>query len=81
MDKKTSSKKTETITGARIVVMPTKTGSTPAMIYKGELPEKGDVMKFRMPNGVTYSGKIADFIESNGEILVEFTDGILPVTK
>jgi hypothetical protein len=30
------------ITGARIVTMPTPTGTTPAMIYSGDVPEKGD---------------------------------------
>jgi len=61
--------------------MPTKTGSTPAMIYKGDVPEKGAVMQFLMPNGVTYSGTVADVTEADGEVLVEFTDGILPVKK
>jgi len=78
MDKKTSSKKTEKITGARIVTMPTKTGTTPAMIYKGKTPKAGDVLHFAMPNGVTYSGTVADATDADGEVLVEFTDGILP---
>ena len=76
------SKKTHSaITGAKIVTMPTKTGSTPAMLYKGDVPEKGAVMQFLMPNGVTYSGTVADVTEADGEVLVEFTDGILPVKK
>ena len=76
------SKKTHSaITGAKIVTMPTKTGSTPAMIYKGDVPEKGAVMQFLMPNGVTYSGTVVDATEADGEVLVEFTDGILPVKK
>ena len=76
------SKKTHSaITGAKIVTMPTKTGSTPAMIYKGDVPENGSVMKFTMPNGVTYSGTVADVTEADGEVLVEFKNGILPVLK
>ena len=73
--------KTKPITGARIVTMPTPTGTTPAMIYTGKTPKAGDVMQFAMPNGVTYSGTVADAIESDGEVLVEFTNGILPVKK
>ena len=79
MDKKPPRKRAGTINGARIVTMPTKTGSTPAMIYKGEVPEKGDVMQFSMPNGVTYSGTVAESTEADGEVLVEFTNGILPI--
>ena len=73
--------KTKPILGARIVTMPTPTGSTPAMIYKGDVPEKGVVMQFTMSNGVTYSGTVADATEAGGEVLVEFTNGILPVKK
>jgi len=69
------------ITGARIVTMPTKTGTTPAMIYKGKTPKAGDVLQFTMSNGVTYSGTVADATEADGEVLVEFTNGILPVKK
>jgi len=74
MDKKT-------ITGARIVTMPTPTGTTPAMIYNGDVPEKGDVLQFAMSNGVTYSGTVADATEASGEVLVEFTSGLVPVKK
>ena len=71
----------ETITGARIVTMPTPTGTTPAIIYNGDAPEVGAVMQFAMPNGITYSGTVADATEADGEVLVEFTSGILPVKK
>jgi hypothetical protein len=67
------------ITGARIVTMPTKTGTTPAMAYNGKTPKVGDVLQFAMSNGVTYSGTVADAIEADGEVLVEFTNGILPL--
>ena len=81
MDKKTHRAKAGPITGARIVTMPTPTGTTPAMIYNGDVPEKGVVMQFAMSNGVTYSGTVADATEAGGEVLVEFTNGILPVLK
>ena len=63
------------ITGARIVTMPTPTGTTPAMICNG------DVLQFAMSNGVTYSGTVADATEAGGEVLVEFTSGLVPVKK
>jgi len=81
MTKKDSPAKAGPITGASIVTMPTPTGTTPAMIYKGKAPEVGAVMQFAMPNGVTYSGTVADATEADGEVLVEFTNGILPVKK
>ena len=77
---RTSKPKAGTIIGARIVTMPTPTGTTPAMIYRGDVvPEKGDVLQFIMSNGVTYSGTVADATNADGEVLVEFTDGILPI--
>ena len=63
------------ITGARIVTMPTPTGTTPAMICNG------DVLQFAMSNGVTYSGTVADATEAGGEVLVEFTSSLVPVLK
>ena len=71
--------KTRPITGARIVTMPTPTGTTPAMIYNGKTPKAGDVLHFAMPNGVTYSGTVVDATEAGGEVLVEFTSGLVPV--
>ena len=61
--------------------MPTPTGTTPAMICNGDVPEKGDVLQFSMSNGVTYSGTVADATEAGGEVLVEFTSGLVPVKK
>ena len=81
MDKKKSRAKTGPITGALIVTMQTPTGTTPAMLYNGDVPEKGAVMQFAMPNGIIYSGTVADATEAGGEVLVEFTNGILPVKK
>ena len=81
MNKKTHRAKAGPITGARIVTMPTPTGTTPAMIYNGDVPEKGDVLQFAMSNDVTYSGTVADATEAGGEVLVEFTSGLVPVKK
>jgi len=46
-----------------------------------DVPEKGDVMQFTMSNGVTYSGTVADATEADGEVLVEFISGLVPVLK
>ena len=73
--------KTKPITGARIVTMPTPTGTTPAMIYTGKTPKAGDVMQFTMSNGITYSGTVSDATEDDGEVFVEFTSGLVPVLK
>ena len=78
MTKKDSPAKAGPITGAHIVTMPTPTGTTPAMIYRGTAPEVGAVMQFAMPNGVTYSGTVAGAIEAGGEVLVEFKNGLTP---
>ena len=51
------------------------------MICNGDVPEKGDVLQFAMSNGVTYSGTVADATEASGEVLVEFTSGLVPVLK
>jgi hypothetical protein len=69
------------ITDAQVVAMPTPTGSTPAIVYRGIEPKKGSVIKFTLGNGVTYTGTVADATNADGEVLVEFTDGILPVKK
>jgi hypothetical protein len=51
------------------------------MICNGDVPEKGDVLQFAMSNGVTYSGTVADATEAGGEVLAEFTSGLVPVLK
>jgi len=69
----------EPITGARIIAMPTGTGSTPALIYKGsDIPKAGTKLLAKMDNGTTYSGIVADATEADGEVLVEFRDGLTP---
>lgn len=74
-------RKAKPIAEARIVTMQTPTGSTPAVAYRGTIPKVGEVIQFTLANGVTYSGTVADAVEADGEVLIEFTNGILPVTK
>jgi hypothetical protein len=51
-----------------------------ALIYRGDAPEVGQVLRFVLANGVTYQGKVKDFTDTDGEILAEFSDGLRPVT-
>lgn len=50
----------------------------PAALYSGEKPSKGDTLKFTLNNGVTYSGVVLDATEADGQVLVEFRDGLKP---
>jgi hypothetical protein len=50
-----------------------------ALIYTGDKPEIGAVLRFTLANGVTYEGTVKDFTEAGGEVLAEFSDGPRPV--
>ncbi|MBM2293745.1 hypothetical protein JQX09_17590 [Sulfitobacter pseudonitzschiae] len=54
--------------------------SPPCALYDGTAPEKGDRISFKLANGVTYTGVVADATEADGNVLVEFVDGIKPVS-
>jgi len=51
----------------------------PVAQYQGEAPSVGDTLKFTLENDVTYSGKVSDTTEANGDVLAEFKDGLTPV--
>lgn len=51
----------------------------PVARYKGEAPSVGDTLTFTLENDVTYSGKVSDATEADGEVLAEFKDGLTPV--
>lgn len=69
------------IKGARIVRINNDGVSAPCIVYDGEEPAKGSTIKFELDNGVTYSGKVADVTSADGNVLVEFKDGIVPVPE
>lgn len=52
--------------------------SPPCALYKGTAPDVGATIKFRLDNGVVYSGVVAEVTDAAGEVLVEFKDGIQP---
>lgn len=53
--------------------------SHPIALFKGEAPNKGDVLEFTLENGVTYRGTVADATEAGGEVLAEFSGPLVPV--
>ena len=79
-DKATRAPKAGPIIGARIVTMDKGGSSTPGLAYKGDLPEVGATIRATLDNAVTYSGVVADAIETGGGVLVEFKNGLTPLT-
>ena len=53
----------------------------PVAFFRGEAPEKGEAIRIILDNGLTYSGTVAEVTEADGEVMVEFTDGIAPEVK
>ncbi|MBO29081.1 MAG: hypothetical protein CML61_10070 [Rhodobacteraceae bacterium] len=77
---KAEAKESNTITGGKLATVGPGTGvSHPALLYSGEAPQKGASIKFILDNGVEYEGTVADATASDGNVLVEFKDGITPV--
>lgn len=66
------------ILGAKLVTLNTDGSSAPALIYRGPVPKVGTKLLATLDNGVTYAGIVADATEADGEVLVEFRDGLKP---
>ena len=64
------------IKGARLIRIARGDQRYPAAIYKGEAPAKGSKISFKMANGSTYSGIVHDATDADGEVIVEFRDGL-----
>ena len=45
----------------------------PTLFYRGDEPEAGETIKFRLANGVTYTGKVATAVAADGEVMCDFT--------
>ena len=69
------------ISDVRLIKMRDGAHTRPAIIYNGDAPKAGDILSFILPNNVEYRGTVKEAVEAAGEVLVEFTDGIAPVTK
>jgi hypothetical protein len=68
------------ITNPKIVRIGNGDGhSPPCLSYDGLAPSAGQEIRFALENGVTYYGIVADAVEAEGNVFVEFLDGILPV--
>jgi hypothetical protein len=64
------------IKGARLIRIARGDVRYPAAIYKGEAPAKGSKIMLKMGNGSTYSGIVHDATEADGDVIVEFRDGL-----
>ena len=64
------------IKGARLIRIARGDVRYPAAIYKGEAPANGSKIMLKMGNGSTYSGIVHDATEADGEVIVEFRDGL-----
>lgn len=70
------------IVGAKIVRLGRGDGhSPPCLLYDGAAPYKGEQVTFTLDNGVKYTGSVADAVEVDGNVFVEFKDGITPVLQ
>lgn len=49
--------------------------------FSGKAPDVGSVIQFTLENGVTYSGVVASAVESGGEVIAEFANGIAPLPQ
>jgi hypothetical protein len=52
----------------------------PSIVFEGKAPKKGTDLKFKLSNGITYSGKVENVTENKntGEVQVSFKDGMIP---
>lgn len=78
---KTQHKARVTVETPRLIRMSRGDKSYPAIIFRGDKPEKGDVLAVPLENGITYIGTVYDATEADGEVLVEFRNGLTPTTK
>lgn len=71
------------IDGVSLIRLPMERNkpSHPAALYQGEAPQPREVIEFTLENGVTYQGEVAEAIEVNGEVMVEFARSLKAVTK
>lgn len=64
------------IENVRLTRIPRGVMRYPAAIYDGSAPKKGSTIKLRLGNGTLYAGEVYDATEAEGQVLVEFVDGI-----
>ncbi|ABF64348.1 hypothetical protein TM1040_1663 [Ruegeria sp. TM1040] len=71
------------VTGVELKRMPMEQNKPthPFALFKGPLPKPGDVLEFTLKNGVTYRGKVSEAVESDGEVMAEFSAPLAVVPK
>jgi hypothetical protein len=75
-------KKELVIDNAVIVRFDDNSGHSPPCIsYDGDAPSKGERVEFVLENGILYAGVVAKVHTAGGNVMIEFVDGILPVTS
>lgn len=64
--------------GVKLIRMPLEENkvSHPAALFKGSAPKAGSTVQFTLDNGVTYRGEVADAVDANGEVMVEFSGAL-----
>lgn len=55
-------------------------GGEPHLRIKGDAPEAGKKARFKLQNGVIYSGTVRDASEDAGTYVVRLRDGLTPET-
>lgn len=73
-------KKSPLIEGVTLTRIREDGHSSPCALYDGTAPEKGERISFKLANDVIYTGVVADATEADGNVLVEFVNGIKPVS-
>lgn len=72
----------ETPRTATIVRLTQDGVSHPMVLCEGyPKPDEGSAFSFILDNGVEYVGEVKETTASDGQMLVEFVDGIKPVRK
>lgn len=74
------SSRIQTIDGVELVRSGKGGVDAPMALFTGPEPDVGASVEFTLKNNVTYAGQVAATTEADGQVLVEFVDGIKPVT-
>jgi len=62
---------------ARLIRIPRDGKRFPAAIIKGDVPDKGKKLQINV-GGTAYEGIVHDSTEVDGEVIVEFRNGLSP---
>lgn len=77
-DPKTDAKPDASLTGVKLTSMKVGNEMKPHARYAGPAPRRGSRISFTLDDGVTYSGKVLDVTDLDGDVLVEFDGPLEP---